>query len=401
MSGLGTFDGFDKGLWLTGDAVPEADLTSGELSLFDGPFTYPVMVARQSALGANIATMAAYTRRHGMLFAPHGKTSMAPKLFASQLAAGAWGITVATPNQALAARNFGVPRLLLANEVLDPRALRWIAAQVRDGAELPFYVDSPEGVAAAARAVAEVPGGRLDVLVELGRPGGRTGCRSTAEAVALARTAADAGLGVAGVAGYEGGLPDADAVTAWLHDLVAVGDAVAAIAPGKPVVSAGGSAWFDAVAAVLGGLPDRTVILRSGAYVSHDDGYYRRVTPFVRHPDEGTLDGALDVWAQVLSAPEPGLAILGAGRRDVPFDLDLPRPRGIRGADGTVRPAGAMAVVKLDDQHAYAETRGTDVRPGDLVRLGISHPCTAFDKWRVIPVVDDAYRVTDVLRTYF
>ncbi|GAA4992243.1 amino acid deaminase [Yinghuangia aomiensis] len=401
MSGLGTFDGFDKGLWLTGDAVPEADLASGGLSLFDGPFTYPVMVARQSALDANIATMAAYTRRHGMLFAPHGKTSMAPKLFAAQLAAGAWGITVATPNQALAARNFGVPRLLLANEVLDPRALRWVAAQVRDGAELPFYVDSPEGVAAAARAVAEVPGGRLDVLVELGRPGGRTGCRSAAEAAALARTAADAGLGVAGVAGYEGGLPDADAVTAWLRDLVAVGDAVAEIAPGEPIVSAGGSAWFDAVAAVLGGLPDRTVILRSGAYVSHDDGYYRRVTPFVRHPDEGALDGALDVWAQVLSAPEPGLAILGAGRRDVPFDLDLPRPRGIRGADGTVRPAGAMAVVKLDDQHAYAETRGTDVRPGDLVRLGISHPCTAFDKWRVIPVVDDAYRVTDVLRTYF
>lgn len=401
MSGPGTFDGFDKGLWLTGDAVPEAELTSGELSLFDGPFTYPVMVARQSALDANIATMAAYTRRHGMLFAPHGKTSMAPKLFAAQLAAGAWGITVATPNQALAARNFGVPRLLLANEVLDPRALRWIAAQVRDGAELPFYVDSPEGVAAAARAVAEVPGGRLDVLVELGRPGGRTGCRSAAEAVALARTAADAGLGVAGAAGYEGGLPDADAVTAWLRDLVAVGDAVAEITPGKPIVSAGGSAWFDAVAAVLGGLPDRTVILRSGAYVSHDDGYYRRVTPFVRHPDEGALDGALDVWAQVLSVPEPGLAILGAGRRDVPFDLDLPLPRAVRGADGTVRPAGAMAVVKLDDQHAYAETRGTDVRPGDLVRLGISHPCTAFDKWRVIPVVDDAYRVTDVLRTYF
>lgn len=401
MSGPGTFDGFDKGLWLTGDAVPEADVASGELSLFDGPFTYPVMVARQSALDANIATMAAYTRRHGMAFAPHGKTSMAPKLFAAQLAAGAWGITVATPNQALAARNFGVPRLLLANEVLDPRALRWIAAQVRDGAELPFYVDSPEGVAAAARAVEGVPGGRLDVLVELGRPGGRTGCRSAAEAVALARTAAEAGLGLAGVAGYEGGLPDADAVTAWLRDLVAVGDAVAEIAPGKPIVSAGGSAWFDAVAAVLGGLPDRTVILRSGAYVSHDDGYYRRVTPFVRHPDEGALDGALEVWAQVLSAPEPGLAILGAGRRDVPFDLDLPLPCGIRGADGTVRPSGAMAVVKLDDQHAYAETRGTDVRPGDLVRLGISHPCTAFDKWRVIPVVDDAYRVTDVLRTYF
>jgi D-serine deaminase-like pyridoxal phosphate-dependent protein len=107
------------------------------------------------------------------------------------------------------------------------------------------------------------------------------------------------------------------------------------------------------------------------------------------------------VWAQVVSAPEPGLAVLGAGRRDVPFDLGLPVPRGVRGADGGMRSAGGLTVVKLDDQHAYAETRGTEVRPGELVCLGISHPCTAFDKWRVIPVVDDGYRMTDVLRTYF
>ncbi|MGR6997535.1 alanine racemase [Yinghuangia aomiensis] len=401
MSGPGTFDAFDKGLWLTGGALSGSRPGVRRTLLFDGPFTYPVMVARQSALDANIATMAAYIRRHGMLFAPHGKTSMAPKLFAAQLAAGAWGITVATPNQALAARNFGVPRLLLANEVLDPRALRWIAEQVRDGAELPFYVDSPEGVPPRARSRRCPAAGWTCSRSWAGRAAAPR-YRSTAEAVALARTAADAGLGVAGVAGYEGGLPDADAVTAWLRDLVAVGDAVAETAPGTPIVSAGGSAWFDVVAAVLGGLPDRTVGFSAAARASRTTtATHRRVTPFVRHPDEGALDGALDVWAQVLSAPEPGLAILGAGRRDVPFDLDLPVPRGIRGADGTVRPAGAMAVVKLDDQHAYAETRGTDVRPGDLVRLGISHPCTAFDKWRVIPVVDDAYRVTDVLRTYF
>lgn len=103
----------------------------------------------------------------------------------------------------------------------------------------------------------------------------------------------------------------------------------------------------------------------------------------------------------MLSAPEPGLAVLGAGRRDVPFDIDLPTPLEVRGTDGVLRPAGDAAVVKLDDQHAYVETRGTALTPGEVVRLGISHPCTAFDKWRVIPVVDDEHRVVDVLRTYF
>lgn len=396
------FGPYDKGLWLTGDPVPEAALTSGEHSLFTGPFAYPVMVARRSALDANIATMAEYTRRHGVLFAPHGKTTMAPKLFAAQLAAGAWGITVATANQALAARRFGVPRVFLANELHDPRALRWAAHEVGDGWELVFYVDSPEGVEAAARAVADTPGGRLDVVVELGRPGGRTGCRTAAQAVDLAGIAAEAGLRVMGVAGYEGGLPDSAAVAAWLRDLAAAGDGVAASAPGRPIVSAGGSAWFDVVTDVLGPLAgDRTVILRSGAYVSHDDGFYSRVTPFLRHPEEGGLAGALEVWAQVLSVPEPGLALLGAGRRDVPFDLDLPVPLEIRGADGAPRSAAGMTVVKVEDQHAYAETGEVAVLPGELVRLGLSHPCTAFDKWRVIPVVDDGYRVVDVLRTYF
>ncbi|WP_436788297.1 alanine racemase [Yinghuangia sp. YIM S10712] len=398
------FGAFDKGLWLPDEPMAENDLTSGHHVLFDGPFTFPVMVARRTALDANIATMAHYAHRHGVRFAPHGKTSMSPKLFAAQLDAGAWGITVATANQALAAWRFGVPRVFLANQLHDPRVLRWLAEKVGGGWESVFYVDSAEGVATAAEALAGTPGGRLDVVVELGRAGGRTGCRSVAGAVEVARAAADSGLTVRGVAGYEGGLENAEAVAAWLRGLAAAGDAVAEAVQvrGRPIVSAGGSAWFDVVIDVLGPLTARRdVVLRSGAYVSHDDGFYSRVTPFGRRPEEGALVGALEVWAHVQSVPEPGLAVLGAGRRDVPFDLGLPVPLEVRAADGTLRPASGMSVVRVDDQHAYAETNRVAVRPGELVRLGVSHPCTAFDKWRVIPVVDDGYRVVDVLRTYF
>src|SRR5258705_9304258 len=116
---MSTVDWSTKGLWLPTDAEVIG------ANLFDGPFTWPVMVAQRSAIEANIATMARYCAEHDVDFAPHGKTSMAPTLFAAQLAAGAWGITVATANQALAARRFGVPRVVLANEVLDPRVLRW------------------------------------------------------------------------------------------------------------------------------------------------------------------------------------------------------------------------------------------------------------------------------------
>jgi D-serine deaminase-like pyridoxal phosphate-dependent protein len=391
-----------KGLWLPDDAVPDDAFAAAGHGLFEGPFGWPVMVAKRSAMAANIATMAAYCARHGVEIAPHGKTTMAPTLFAAQLEAGAWGITVATPGQALAARHLGVPRVLLANELLDARALRWAAAEIAAGWDLMFYVDSLDGVAAAAEA-APARGRPMRVFVEMGYAGGRTGCRTVEQASAVARAvAATEGLELAGVAGFEGLLPDSERVVRLLDDIVAVAGTVGDLCPYPMIVSVGGSAFFDTVVERLTGPAGSRgwrVLLRSGCYITHDHGLYAQTTPFNRHPDQGTLVAALEVWVQVLSTPEPGLAILGAGKRDVPFDAGMPVPLRVRGGDGSRRPLPDATVDGLNDQHAYL--RGADVRPGELVCLGISHPCTAFDRWRVIPVVDDDYRVVDLLRTYF
>ncbi|SNR42400.1 alanine racemase [Actinomadura mexicana] len=390
-----------KGLWAPGPPVSLGEFAAARHPLFGGPFTWPVMVARRSALDRNIAALAAFSREHGLAFAPHGKTSMAPTLFQAQLDAGAWGITAATANQVLAYRTFGVPRILLANELLDPTALRWLGGEIDRGMQFLLYADSAEGVAAISAAAGERP---FRVLVELGHDNGRTGCRTVAELAAVARAVADApGTELAGVAGYEGGLPDVAAAGAYLG---ALRDATAELSPLLPrdvVVTAGGSAYFDQVAEKLAGdwLPghDLTVVLRSGAYVSHDDGIYTDRTPFNRVP--GSLDAALEIWAQVTSVPEPGLAIVGMGKREAPYDAGLPVPLRIRRADGTIAPADAMRVTGTNDHHAYVATGDASVRPGELICFGISHPCTAFDKWQVIPVVDDDHTVVDLIRTYF
>jgi D-serine deaminase-like pyridoxal phosphate-dependent protein len=104
----------------------------------------------------------------------------------------------------------------------------------------------------------------------------------------------------------------------------------------------------------------------------------------------------------VLSRPEPGLAVASAGRRDVSFDVGMPVPLRVRRADGPESPAGQLRVAKLDDQHAHLSVPpGFPLAPGDLLCLGISHPCSTFDKWRVIPVVDEQYRVIDAIHTFF
>lgn len=415
-----TPSGRDHGLWLPDGPVP-ADQVTGH-GLFDGPFGWPVLVVKRDAVHHNVTTLADYCARHGMELAPHGKSTMAPKLFAAQLDAGAWGMTLASAQQVLAARSFGMQRILLANELLDARALRWLMAErERDPAfEFVCYVDSVEGVRAIAAALAAVPGGRdFTAVLEVGYPGGRTGVRNERIAFEVARAAAEVDrLSLIGVAGYEGGLRDPDEAREYLLTMVHAADQLAAaglLADDGPVLlSAGGSAYFDVVADVLAGHRvrdrDTTVVLRSGSYVTHDDGVYVTKTPFTRIPGEGYLMPALEVWAQVLSVPEPNLALVGMGKRDAPYDEGLPVPTAVRrasaGGFADPVPATGLGVFRMDDQHGYVDIRpevadDRPLAPGDLIGFGISHPCTAFDKWRVLPVVDDGYRVVDLVHTYF
>ncbi|MBF6052421.1 amino acid deaminase [Streptomyces eurocidicus] len=402
---------------------PDAEgLTAGALAaerrpLFTGGFTTPVLTLSAAALDHNLALMERWSAERDLAFAPHAKTAMAPQLFARQLARGAWGLTAATPAQVRVYRAFGVRRILLANEVVDPAALRMLAAELAadPGFRLLVYVDSARGVELMDTALRAAGAARpLDVLVELGADGGRTGARTEEECAAVAdAVAATDTLRLAGVAGYEGEIPEADAglVRTWLRRLTALAvefDRTGRFAgAAEIVVSAGGSTWFDAVADVLAELPPLSApvrkVLRAGAYVTHDDGLYRRKTPFNRHPEQGALLPALRLWAQVVSRPEPGRAYLNAGKRDAPYDIDLPEPQLVRSArDGSVRPAGGMTVVALADQHTFVElAEGAELEVGDWVGLGLSHPCTTFDKWQLIPLVEEDGTVTEYVRTFF
>jgi D-serine deaminase-like pyridoxal phosphate-dependent protein len=376
----------------------------------------PIVALRRSALEHNLALMAAYCDRHGVELAPHGKTTMAPQLWDLQLEAGAWGLTAATAVQARAMRAFGVGRILIANEVTDPGSIRWVADDLAGGGELLCYVDSLRGVELLERHLRDAgPARPLKVLVELGHRGGRTGCREPEEAVEVGRAVGrSTRLALAGVAGFEGTVAhdraagSLDGVRAFLDALRGLTERLlddGALGP-DPVVSAGGSLYFDLVVERLaGGWRDDAarVILRSGCYLTHDAGFYDRSSPFAAEPADRRFRSALEAYGAVLSRPEPGLALLGLGRRDVPFDQGYPRPLLVRGPGGSAEPIdGRVEITALNDQHAFCRV-GPEVRleVGDLVLCGISHPCTAFDRWRIIPVLDDDDHVVDAVATFF
>ncbi|MGX4690137.1 amino acid deaminase [Streptomyces sp. JNUCC 63] len=416
-----------KGLPPDADGLTVGELAAQRRNLFTDGFATPVLALSAERLEHNLRLMETYAARHGLAFAPHGKTSMAPQLFQRQIEHGAWGITLAVPHQVRVARAFGVERIFLANELVDPAALRRLAAELAADPAFRFvcYVDSVRGVELmdAALKGAERP---VDVVVELGAgEGARTGVRTEAECAAVAdAVAATDTLRLVGVAGYEGEVPRADPerVRAWLRRLVALAvdfDKAGRFAHGGPpcsseaeslgaeeiVVSAGGSAWFDAVADVFAEIPELSLpvlkLLRSGAYVSHDDGHYREITPFNRVPEEGALEPAFRLWAQVVSRPSPDQAFANAGKRDAAYDLDLPFAQVVR-RDGVERPATGVRVTGLSDQHAWLSTApGADLEVGDWIGLGLSHPCTSFDKWPLIPVAEADGTVVDYIRTFF
>ena len=396
-----------------------ADVGSQELTLFDD-LVPPVVVLRAGALDHNLALMASYVRDHGVDLAPHGKTSMAPQLWARQLDAGAWGLTAATPVQVRTMRSVGVPRILLADELVDEGSIRWVARELADPTfDFACWVDSARGVALLRQGLAEARSPRpLKVMVELGHEHGRTGCRSVSEALDLAARVAEAPeLELAGVAGYEGTIcGDREqqclaAVDAYLNDLRELVTQLLARgafdAAGEAIVSAGGSSFFDRVVATLGGpwppgAPVR-VVLRSGCYVTHDHGMYERNSPLsdASEPD-GRFLPAFEAWGAVLSRPEPGVVIIGLGKRDVPSDVDLPVALGARTSNGDRVDVPGIVVRKLMDQHAICDVDDVaHLDVGDLVAFGVSHPCTAFDRRRVIPVVDERDRVVDAMVTFF
>ncbi|MFI6656711.1 amino acid deaminase [Streptomyces sp. NPDC050523] len=403
-----------KGLPPDAEGLTVGELAAQRRNLFTGGFATPVLALSAERLEHNLALMETYATRHGLAFAPHGKTSMAPQLFRQQIERGAWGITLAVPHQVRVARRFGVERVFLANELVDAAALRWISAELDadPGFRFVCYVDSVRGVELmdAALQGASRP---LDVVVELGAgEGARTGVRTEAQCAAVADAVAGARtLRLVGVAGYEGEVPQADPerVHAWLRRLTALAadfDKAGRFAGlDEIVVSAGGSAWFDAVADVFAEIPELSApvlkLLRSGAYVSHDDGHYREVTPFNRVPEEGALEPAFRLWAQVVSRPSSGQAFANAGKRDAAYDLDLPFAQVVH-ADGAERPAAGITVTGLSDQHAWLRTGdGADLEVGDWVGMGLSHPCTSFDKWQLIPLVEADGTVVDYIRTFF
>jgi D-serine dehydratase len=405
----------------------QVDLTADEIAklhwnLLREDLTLPAAVLYRDKLLHNQQWMRRFIDAYKVRLAPHGKTSMAPRLFHLQLeGGGAWGITLATAHQVLVAYEHGVRRILMANQLIGKPNIALISGMLRDPA-FEFYclIDSA-AQADQLGAFFSVQGQQLNVLIELGVENGRAGVRNDAQ-LAEILAALDrwpGALRLCGIEIYEGVLDNEPAIRQFLQRAC---DTTRQLLTQnrfaqKPILTGAGSAWFDVVAEVFtsANFGDQVdLILRPGCYLTHDAGNYRRAhqrmlesNPIAREM-HSTLETALHIWAYVQSIPEPTRAIVTMGRRDAAFDSGLPvpalhyRPAPADSGAAPIATPTHWEITKLMDQHAYLRIDpADDLKVGDMLAFDICHPCLTFDKWRTIPILDNHYNVIDIAQTFF
>ena len=373
-------------------------------NLFTANFQFPIMVLKESAVKNNIAQMMSFCNSVDAQLAPHVKTTMSPQLAQMQVAAGATALTVANFWQGRIFLKHGFKNLIIANEVLDPTAIAEIAKiNKQKQAEIIFYVDSMLALEIIQKYTPSE--GEQNLFIEIGTENGRGGVRELSLVEQLAqRIKADKRLNLIGVTGFEGAVPDAargrrgeKKISKFCQKIVAAAELAYPYKSDQPfVISAGGSAYFDIVARELNKFEKpRRLLLRSGGYITHDHKYYEEIYPFAL--SDRSFQPAIEVWAQVISKPEKDFGVLNLGKRDIGNDLHNPIP--IKSYDGQVKSFSAV-IEKLNDQHGYLRGK-QEFSLAQLIGLGISHPCTTFDKWGLIPLVNDDYDLIDCLQTFF
>jgi D-serine dehydratase len=421
-------DGTYKGMPGVPGPFPQGRIRDKGWNVLRGDLPMPVAILKEEALSHNADWMRRFVQATGVRIAPHGKTTMSPQLFHRQLQDGAWALTLATVFQVQVARSFGVSRILLANQLVGRAETAYILEELARDPDFDFYclVDSEAGVGQLAAAAQRItPGRPVQVLLERGIAGRRTGCRTAEEALAVARAVGRAAphLVLRGIEGFEGIMAGADRndlegrIQAFLDSILETARACSTerlFGDGPVILSAGGSAYFDLVVEKFGGAAigrEIMIVLRSGCYLTQDSSMYENAFRRILERSGaaravgGGLRNALELWSYVQSRPEPTRAILGFGRRDASYDDVLPKPLLWFRAGRHSRPevfAPAPVIVALNDQHAFLDLApDSPLAVGDMVAVGVSHPCTTFDKWRLLPVVDRDYTVIDAIRTFF
>lgn len=327
----------------------------------------PCAVVDLDRMEANLNRVAAYAAEHGLALRPHTKTHKAAWILAEQVRRGAVGATVATPREA-EAMAAATDDILVAYPPVGPARIRRLL-ELPPHVRLTVALDSAEALDALADAAGRA-GREVGVLVELDVGMGRCGVPEPAQALALARRAAERdGVAYRGVLFYPGHIREH--VDGQEEPLAALNTALerhldiltgAGLAP--EVVSGGSTPALFASHRVRA-----QTEIRPGTYVFND-----RTTAVVGACRWDEI--AYTILATVVSTAVPGQAVTDAGSKALSREE-------IRGAEapglGALLGRPEVPVRTSSEEHGVLDLSASDWRPrvGERVQVVPNHVCVS------------------------
>lgn len=391
-------------------------------NLLNEDVSLPTAVLVAENLEHNLRWMQNFIDKYRVKLAPHGKTTMAPKLFHQQIERGAWGLTLATAHQVQIAHSVGIRHIIMANQLIGKTNILMIRQLLDEDQDFDFYclIDSVDNVENLSRHFPSEKGRKLQVLLEIGVEQGRTGIRTENDEKSIldALKQHQNSVELVGIELFEGVLNDEIQVRSMLKRAVASFERIEksnGFTRQPAILSGAGSSWYDVVAEEFSSTTSQAdIILRPGCYLSHDNGIYHKAQMRILDnnlvareisQDHGALRPALQIWAYVQSVPESNRAIINFGKRDAAFDAGFPMPI-LHHRPGWSKPKSISneqyQITKMMDQHAFMTVHGDGILSvGDMIGFNISHPCLTFDRWKYLLVIDQDFNVVDVIETQF
>jgi len=325
----------------------------------------PALVLDLDAFEANLRAMQQWADRHGVALRPHGKAHKCPQVALRQIALGARGICCQKVTEALPFLAAGIRDIHISNEVVGPAKLALLARLARH-ATLSVCADHPDNIDALAAAAAQA-NATLTVLVEVDVGSRRCGVPDSATAVALAqRIQAAPALRFGGLQAYHGRVQHlrtraeraavcaqaAERAAACAQALREAGIACERITGGGT-----GSAEFDAPSGVYTELQAGSYAFMDGDYGANDwDG-------------EMAFRHSLFLLSTVMSAAQPGRAVLDAGLKSTTIECGLP----------TVHGRAGLKYIAANDEHGVLEVEGAAPALGEVLKLVPAHVDPTFN----------------------
>jgi 3-hydroxy-D-aspartate aldolase len=346
----------------------------------------PCLLLEAEALEHNVAAMMALVRRHGRHLRPHVKAHKCTAIARRQLEAGAIGLCCATVREAEVMAETGLDGLLVTSPVTSPAMVERLVRARDHVADIAVVVDGEAGVdALAAGTRADRP---LGALVEIDVGQGRTGVTSAADAVRLARRIeALPQLRYRGIQAYYGHLQH---VPTYADRKAKAAEQWARL---RPFLDALRSEGLPPGIVTGGGTGTHLLDLEEGPFTEIQPGSYlfmdKQYGAVELAPGAAAFRTSLTIATRVISANQPGLAVLDAGFKAMATDAGPALVASGASADAAYQFMG--------DEHGGLRIADGAARPevGDLVRLVAPHcdPTVNMHDW--LHVTQDG-RLSDI-----